>query len=43
MGHSRLEDTTLYLHLSRLHLKMTINPLDQLPGPGQPPTEDQQS
>ena len=31
MGHARLEDTTLYLHLSRRHLKMTINPLDQLP------------
>ena len=31
MGHSRLEDTTLYLHLSRRHLEMTINPLDQLP------------
>jgi site-specific recombinase XerD len=30
MGHSRLEDTTLYLHLSRRHLEMTINPLDQL-------------
>ena len=30
MGHARLEDTTLYLHLSRRHLKMTINPLDQL-------------
>jgi integrase/recombinase XerD len=46
MGHSRLEDTTLYLHLSRRHLKMTINPLDQLPVPGQTPTpatEDQPS
>ena len=31
MGHARLEDTTLYLHLSRRHLKMTVNPLDQLP------------
>src|SRR5262249_51049765 len=31
MGHARLEDTTLYLHLSRRHLEMTINPLDQLP------------
>src|SRR5262249_31139105 len=29
MGHSQLEDTTLYLHLSRL--EMTISPLDQLP------------
>ncbi len=46
MGHSRLEDTTLYLHLSRRHLKMTINPLDQLqarnPAPV-PVTEDQPS
>jgi hypothetical protein len=31
MGHARLEDTTMYLHLSRRHLEMTINPLDQLP------------
>ena len=30
MGHARLEDTTLYLHLSRRRLEMTINPLDQL-------------
>jgi integrase/recombinase XerD len=38
MGHARLEDTTLYLHLSRRHLKMTINPLDQLPLQSPPPT-----
>jgi len=46
MGHARLEDTTLYLHLSRRHLKMTVNPLDQLPGSGHTPTsatEDPQS
>jgi len=46
MGHARLEDTTLYLHLSRRHLKMTMNPLDQLqvqnPAPA-PVTEDQPS
>jgi site-specific recombinase XerD len=46
MGHARLEDTTLYLHLSRRHLKMTMNPLDQLqvenPAPV-PTTEDQPS
>jgi len=44
MGHARLEDTTLYLHLSRRHLKMTINPLDQLRAQNPPPvagTEDQ--
>ena len=38
MGHARLEDTTLYLHLSRRHLKMTVNPLDQLPVPSPTPT-----
>jgi integrase/recombinase XerD len=46
MGHSRLEDTTLYLHLSRRHLKMTINPLDQLSVTNHTPTpatEDPQS
>jgi site-specific recombinase XerD len=46
MGHARLEDTTLYLHLSRRHLKMTINPLDQLPVQSHTPTpaaEDQAS
>jgi integrase/recombinase XerD len=46
MGHARLEDTTLYLHLSRRHLKMTINPLDQLPVQNHNPapvTEDQPS
>ena len=46
LGHSRLEDTTLYLHLSRRHLKMTINPLDQLQPQNPPPvagTEDQPS
>jgi len=46
LGHSRLEDTTLYLHLSRRHLKMTINPLDQLGGQNPPPvagTEGQPS
>jgi integrase/recombinase XerD len=45
MGHSRLEDTTLYLHLSRRHLEMTINPLDQLPvqSPTATPTSEDQS
>jgi len=46
MGHARLEDTTIYLHLSRRHLEMTINPLDQLPSPSPTPTpltEDQSS
>jgi len=46
MGHSRLEDTALYLHLSRRHLEMTINPLDQLPvqsDTATPTTEDPSS
>jgi integrase/recombinase XerD len=46
MGHTRLEDTTLYLHLSRRHLEMTINPLDQLPVQNHTPasvTDDQSS
>ena len=46
MGHARLEDTTLYLHLSRRHLKMTMNPLDQLRAQNPPPvagTEEQPS
>src|SRR5262245_12177987 len=46
MGHARLEDTTLYLHLSRRHLEMAINPLDQLPVQSltpTPATEDPQS
>jgi len=46
MGHSRLEDTALYLHLSRRHLEMTINPLDQLPvqsDTATPATEDPSS
>ena len=30
MGHVRLEDTTVYLHLSRRHLHAAINPLVQL-------------
>ena len=30
MGHSRLSDTTLYLQLSRRHLRTARNPLDQL-------------
>jgi integrase/recombinase XerD len=30
MGHERLEDTTVYLHLSQHHLHAAINPLDQI-------------
>jgi site-specific recombinase XerD len=30
MGHERLEDTTIYLHLSQRHRHAAINSLDQL-------------
>jgi site-specific recombinase XerD len=30
MGHERLEDTTVYLHLSQRHLHAAINPLEQI-------------
>src|SRR6204780_375034 len=30
MGHERLEDTTVYLHLSQRHLRAAINPLEQI-------------
>jgi site-specific recombinase XerD len=30
MGHVRLEDTTVYLHLSQRHLHAATNPLEQL-------------
>ncbi len=30
LGHQRLKDTAVYLHVSRRHLQAAINPLDQL-------------
>ena len=30
LGHSRLEHTLIYLHLSRKHLQAVTNPLDSL-------------
>ena len=30
LGHAKLEDTSVYLHLSQRHLKATTNPLDTL-------------
>jgi integrase/recombinase XerD len=30
LGHSDLEATTVYLHLSRRHLQATANPLDRI-------------
>jgi site-specific recombinase XerD len=35
LGHSKIEDTAIYLHLSRRHLQAVVNPLDQLPVSGQ--------
>jgi len=40
MGHERLEDTTVYLHLSQTHLHAAVNPLDQLTI-SEPPQQDQ--
>jgi site-specific recombinase XerD len=34
LGHSKIEDTAIYLHLSRRHLQAVVNPLDQLPVSG---------
>ncbi|MGH9610356.1 MAG: tyrosine-type recombinase/integrase, partial [Bryobacteraceae bacterium] len=31
LGHRDLEETTIYLHLSKLHLSATASPLDKLP------------
>ena len=30
LGHARLEHTLIYLHLSRRHMQVTVNPLEQL-------------
>jgi integrase/recombinase XerD len=35
LGHRDLEETTIYLHLSKRHLSATSSPLDRLP-PGTP-------
>ncbi len=44
LGHSDLEETTIYLHVSQLHVSRTISPLDELSlsgtvTPAVPPTE----
>ena len=31
LGHADIRDTTIYLHLSRKHLKTVANPLDEIP------------
>ena len=38
LGHSDLEATTVYLHLSRRHLQATANPLDQISTSSPAPT-----
>jgi site-specific recombinase XerD len=43
LGHSDLEETTVYLHVSKRHLQATPSPLDKLPlstGPKQPEGEE---
>jgi site-specific recombinase XerC len=30
LGHRRLKETAIYLHLSRRHLHAAVNPLDQI-------------
>jgi integrase len=30
LGHRRLKETAIYLHLSRRHLQAAVNPLDQI-------------
>jgi site-specific recombinase XerD len=41
MGHQKLQDTTLYVHLSRRHLHAAVNPLERIniPGLSQTPSE----
>jgi integrase/recombinase XerD len=39
LGHSKIEDTAIYLHLSRRHPRAVVNPLDQLPAAGQSDSE----
>jgi len=36
LGHSDLEATTVYLHLSRRHLQAAANPLDKIAIPSPP-------
>jgi site-specific recombinase XerD len=38
MGHQKLQDTTLYVHLSRRHLHAAVNPLERINVPGLPQT-----
>jgi integrase/recombinase XerD len=38
MGHQKLQDTTLYVHLSRRHLHAAVNPLERINVTGLPQT-----
>src|SRR5439155_1710553 len=40
LGHRDLEETTIYLHLSELHLHAAASPLDSLPLEGRSPQEE---
>jgi hypothetical protein len=41
MGHQKLQDTTLYVHLSRRPLHAAVNPLERINVPGLPQTLSQ--
>jgi site-specific recombinase XerD len=47
LGHADLKDTMVYLHLSQRHMRLALNPLDQLttlsPYNQRPPTEEDAS
>jgi integrase/recombinase XerD len=40
LGHSDLEQTTVYLHISERHLNATASPLDSLPLKDESPQEE---
>ena len=40
LGHSDLEETTIYLHLSERHLNATVSPLDSLKLKGRSPQDE---
>lgn len=41
LGHQKLQDTALYVHLSRRHLHAAVNPLDRIHVPGLSPKPDE--
>ena len=40
LGHNDLEQTTIYLHISKRHLNATASPLDSLSLKGESPQEE---